>query len=276
MVIVDQFSKAVILRPLSSSADAQTCGSVFFDALVSLAFLPSKLITDRDPKFVSIFWATLMKRLKIDFKLISAYHQQADPAERYIQTIQVLLRFYTVEDDWAVCLPFIELVINNSPNASTGHSPNQLIFIDPPNSVPIITRPPADNDTPDVADWMALARASVDKASDNLERPSIVQKKYYDARHRQRSLHAGDKVFVPLEHHPIRSLVQGMHKLRDNTWGPFEILEMVGTQAARLDLPPSSRVHPVISTLHLPPFLEDRFGRVCKPPPAATITGDDA
>ena len=69
MVIVAQFSKGVILRPLFSSADAQTCGFVFFDDLVSCGFLPSKLITDRDPKFFSIFWATLMKQLKIDCKL---------------------------------------------------------------------------------------------------------------------------------------------------------------------------------------------------------------
>ena len=31
---------------------------------------------------------------------------------------------------------------------------------------------------------MALARARVDEASDNLEIASIVQKKYYDARYR--------------------------------------------------------------------------------------------
>ena len=51
-----------------------------------------------------------------------------------------------------------------------------------------------------------------------------------------------------------------MHKLQDNKWGPFSIVEMVGTQAARLDLPPSSRVHPVISLLHLQPFIEDTLG----------------
>ena len=67
-----------------------------------------------------------------------------------------------------------------------------------------------------------------------------------------------------------------MHKLRDNKWGPFPIVEMVDTQAARLDLLPSSRVHPVISLLHLQPFLEDIFGRCCKPPPSATIDGEAA
>ena len=275
MIIVDQFSKAVILRPMVSSADASACGSVFFDALVCRGFLPSRLITDRDPKFVSAFWAELMRRLKIDCKVVSAYHQQADPAERYVQTIQTLLRLYVVNDDWMECLPFVELVMNNTPNSSTGFSPNQLMFIDPPNPIPIIDRPP-NADIPEVADRLALARARVDQARDNLEKASMAQKHQYDNRHRQRPLRPGDRVFVLLKHHPIRSLVQGMHKLRDNKWGPFKVLEMVGTQAARLDLPPSSRVHPIISTLHLQPFIEDTFGRMCKPPPAAVIDGDAA
>lgn len=51
---------------------------------------------------------------------------------------------------------------------------------------------------------------------------------------------------------------------------------MVGTHAARLDLPVTSRVHPVISILHLQPFIEDSFGRSCKAPPSATIEGDAA
>ena len=239
MVIVDRFSKAVILRPMASSSDAATCGSIFFDALVCRGFLPTKLITDRDPKFVSSFWAELMKRLKIECKLISAYHQQADPAERYIQTIQTLLRFYVVNDDWIECLPFIELVINNTPNASTGYSPNQLMFIDPPNPILVLGSPP-NSDITAVADRLALARDHVVLARDNLERASALQKKHYDARYRQRPLRAGDKVFVLLEHHPVRSLIQGIHKLRDNKWGPFTIVEMVGRgqQAARLDLPP--------------------------------------
>ena len=67
-----------------------------------------------------------------------------------------------------------------------------------------------------------------------------------------------------------------MHKIQDNNSGPFSIVEIVGTQAARLELPPSSRVHPVISLLHLQPFIEDTFGRTCKPPPSAMIEGEAA
>lgn len=275
MVIVDQFSKAVILRPMLSSASARGCAAVFFNALVSRGFLPSKLITDRDPKFVSEFWNELMRCLRIECKLVSAYHQQADPAERYIQTIQTLLRLYVSNDNWVECLPFVELVMNDTPNSSSGLSPNQLIYIDPPDPIPILNQPPSAT-VPDVASRLELAKARITLARANLERASAAQKKYYDRRHRSVPLAAGDRVFVLLDHHPIKSLVHGMHKLKDDKWGPFKILEMVGSQAARLDLPPSSKVHPIISTLHLQRFVEDNYGRLCKPPPAAVIDGDDA
>ena len=276
MVIVDQFSKAVTLRPTTSKASASECASVFFEALVSRGFLPSRLITDRDPRFVSEFWRDLMKHLRIECKLISAYHQQADPAERYIQTIQTLLRLYVAQGEWIECLPFIELVINNTPNSSTGFSPNQLMFVEPPEPVPILVAPP-NAVIPEVASRLLSARSRITTAQENLARASASQKRYYDSRHSRVTLKAGDRVFVLLDDHPIRSLVRGMDKLKDRKWGPFEIIEMVGTQAARLRLPPNSRVHPVISTLHLQKFVEDdKFGRICKPPPAGVIDGDDA
>ena len=250
MVIVDHFSKAIILRPTVSTATARDCGSLFFDALVSRGFLPTRLITDQDPPFVSDFWTELMSRLRIECKLISAYYQQADPAERYIQTIQTLLRLYVTDDDWVECLPFIELVINNTPNSSTGFSPNQLMFIDPPDPLPTLCHPPP-SELPDVADRLTSAQARVDQARDRLGLALRVQARYYDSKHAGRPLQVGDRVFVLLEDHPVRSLVRGMNKLKDNKWGPFRILEMVGRQAAHLDLPPSSRVHPVISTLHI-------------------------
>lgn len=72
MVIVDIFSKVVILRPTVSHANARECGALFFDALVCRGFLPTRLITDRNPRFVSQFWDELMRRLHIDCKLIGA------------------------------------------------------------------------------------------------------------------------------------------------------------------------------------------------------------
>lgn len=123
---------------------------------------------------------------------------------------------------------------------------------------------------------MATASTRIQQARGNLEKASCIQKRFYNSRHSPSPLKAGDRVFILLEDHPVHSLICGMHKLRDNKWGPVSIVEMVGTQAVRLDLPPSSRIHPVISILHLQPFVEDSFARSCKPPPAAIIDGDEA
>lgn len=268
MVIVDIFSKAVILRPTMSHANARECGALFFDALECRGFLPVQLIIYCDPRFVFQFWDEVMRWLHIDCKLISAYHQQADPAERYIQTIQTLIRLYVDGYDWLHCLPFIPLVLNNTKNSSTGFSPNQLLFIDPPNPLPVLGAAPSEvAEVADPDDRLSAASARVDQARDNLDRASLLQKRYYDSRHSPSSLKAGGKVFMLLDDHPIRSLIRGMHKLQENKWGPYSIVKMVATQAARLDLPPSSRVHPVISQLHLQPVLEDTFGQTCKPPP---------
>lgn len=275
MVIVDHFLKAIILRPTRSTATARDCGSLFFNALVSRGFLLTRLITDRDPRFVSYFWTELMSRLHIDCKLISAYHQQADQAEHYIQTMQTLLRLYVIDDKWVDYPPFVELVINNTPNSSVGFSLNQLMFIDPRDPLPTLCSAPPSS-LPDVADRVTSAQARVDQARDHLDIDCRVQKRNYDYKHTRRPLAAGDRLFVLLDDHSVRPLVCGMHKLRDNKCGPYRILEMVGRQPARLDLPLSSRVHTIISTLHLPPFIDDSFGWVCKPPLADTIDGDPA
>lgn len=162
IVIVDLFSKTVILRPMSSHSTARECGTVFFDALVCRGFLPVKLITDRDPRFVSHISDELMRRLHINCKLISAYHQQADPAERYIQTIQTLLLLYVTGENWVACFTFVELVLNNTMNSSTGFSPNELLFIDPPNPLAILNTPPIDADATDPADRLSAASGRVD------------------------------------------------------------------------------------------------------------------
>ena len=77
MVIVDIFSKGVILRPTVSHANARECGNLFFDALVCRGFLPVRLITDRDPRFVSQFWDELMRRLHIFFFFFFFYSHSA-------------------------------------------------------------------------------------------------------------------------------------------------------------------------------------------------------
>ena len=55
-VIVDKFSKLVCLVPCVTTIDAVTCARLIFEYWVFKYGMPNKIISDRDPKFTSIFW----------------------------------------------------------------------------------------------------------------------------------------------------------------------------------------------------------------------------
>lgn len=74
--------------------------------------LLEELITDRDLKFLSKFWAELFTRLGVKLLYNIAYHPQTDGSnKRTNQTIEITLRFfvYTPEDPslWPEMLPCI-------------------------------------------------------------------------------------------------------------------------------------------------------------------------
>ena len=87
--IVDRFSKLVKFIPCSSTVDAAATAQLLFDQWVCKYGMPSKIISDRDPKFTSMFWTTLMKLLDCKVALSSAYHPQTDgQTERFHRSIE--------------------------------------------------------------------------------------------------------------------------------------------------------------------------------------------
>ena len=56
LTIVNRFSKYVILIPLTTTVDAAEVARLFFDHVVCKFGMPSKVISDHDTKFTSVFW----------------------------------------------------------------------------------------------------------------------------------------------------------------------------------------------------------------------------
>ena len=76
-----------------------------------------------------------------------------------------------------------------------------------------------------------------------------------DAKRREQSFSLGDKVLVRLQ--PYRQMYVAhrvSHKLAKRFYGPFTVLERVGTVAYKIDLPSTSRIHPVFHVSNLKPF----------------------
>jgi hypothetical protein len=127
LAITDVFTKAIVLRPTTSQANAEDIAELLFTSIICKGFLPSTIISDSDPTYTSKMWASIMRKLGTKINLSSPYHQQADPAERSIQTAQTVLRCYN-DTDWVSRLPFVELAMNDSKHESTGFSPHDLLY----------------------------------------------------------------------------------------------------------------------------------------------------
>ena len=78
LTIVDRFSKLCILVPCTTNIDADTTARLFFDHIVCKYSMPEKIISDRDTRFDSIFWQSLMRMMQCRINMSTAYHPQTD------------------------------------------------------------------------------------------------------------------------------------------------------------------------------------------------------
>ena len=131
LVIVDKFSKYVILRAVPETCDSQMVADLFMQAVVTTFGVPTKVISDRGPQFTSQLWHQLMDGLGVRVAHATSHHPQSDgQSERAIQTFLRLLRTFTVEnpESWVAKLPLLQFAINDSYVESTKSTPFRSCF----------------------------------------------------------------------------------------------------------------------------------------------------
>ena len=113
--------------------------------------IPSKVISNRDPRFTSHFSTSLCQRLGINWDISTTYHPQTNGLfKRKNQWVEQYLCFVTSvsQDDWSDWLSITTTVHNNYPNATTrialieallGCSPQIMVEIPyPPTTVQLV------------------------------------------------------------------------------------------------------------------------------------------
>ena len=94
MSITDKFSK--LLRTISGKDTwkAQDWAAVFLRHILTWG-IPSAIISDRDPKFMSDLWRAIFKALGTELLVSIAYYPQTDgQSERTNQTVEIALRYF--------------------------------------------------------------------------------------------------------------------------------------------------------------------------------------
>uniref|UniRef100_A0AAV1U9I1 Integrase catalytic domain-containing protein n=1 Tax=Peronospora matthiolae TaxID=2874970 RepID=A0AAV1U9I1_9STRA len=125
LVFADRFSKMMHFAPVSAHITAETTAQIFIDLIFRHHGLPESIVSDRDPRFTSAFWATLFQLLGTRLLMSTAAHSETDgQTERVNRVLEDVLRSYATSfTSWSLFLPLAEFAINNAIDASTGLTP---------------------------------------------------------------------------------------------------------------------------------------------------------
>ncbi|KAH8152984.1 uncharacterized protein LAJ45_03211 [Morchella importuna] len=121
-VIVDRFSKMAHYIPLPTLNKTEDLAKLFLKEVWRLHGLPDDIVLDRDSRFISHFWQSLMSLLNVKLKMSTSFHPQTDgQTERVNQTLEHYLRSYCLyqQDDWADLLLLAEYAYNSAVSEST-------------------------------------------------------------------------------------------------------------------------------------------------------------
>lgn len=279
LVIVDKLTKYATFTPTHGTLGQEGFARVFVDNVAYRFGMPTRIIADRDKRWTSAFWRSVVKAMGTSLALSSAHHPQTDGQTEVLNAyLEQMLRAYCAEDraSWAKYLQALAFAYNSATHSSTNKSPNLLLMGYAPQILPAngargidpAHRPWEENQSAsDFLDEMELYRAA---ARDALAHAQDRQARAYNqGRRAVDSIEVGDYVLV--NPHTLQ-LVEAKgtgRKLIQKTIGPFEVLEKVNPQVYRLRLPDNYPMNPVLNLDHLQKyrFSPDRFGKRTTLPP---------
>ncbi|KAI9195047.1 hypothetical protein LWI28_011135 [Acer negundo] len=217
LVVVDRLSKGAHFIPLRHPFTASSVAKAFVDNV------GSKL------------------------KASSFYHPQTEGQTEVVnRTLEQYPRCYCHEEQkrWKEYISWAEYWYNTSHLASINMSPFEVMYGRPPRMLSTYEKGTARNE--EVERELIARDEVVAKLKKELEKAQGRMKKYYDQGRRDVSFELGDFVYLKLQPYQQKSLKKKFNvKVLQRYYGLFKVLERIGEVAYKLELPSTSRLHPV-------------------------------
>jgi transposase InsO family protein len=127
ITIIDALTKRAHWIPTrEAELTATKFAEIFRDAYFRLHGLPDVVVSDRDVRFTSEFWRTLVAEFDTKLAMSTAFHPQTDgQAEKANSIVERYLRAYTAsrQGEWDQLLALAEFAYNASRHQSLERSP---------------------------------------------------------------------------------------------------------------------------------------------------------
>jgi hypothetical protein len=259
MVIVDRLSKYAHFVPLKHPFNATVVAKAFMDTVVKLHGVPITIVSDRDKIFTSKFWKEVFQLLGTKLQFTTAYHPQTDgQSERVNQCLEMYLRcaVHDTPKTWRKWLSTAELWYNSTHHSSLGCSPFKALYGVEPN-LGMLPESAALPQT-EAGDFIVDRQKQLEQLKEHLAKAQHRMKMQADKKRSEKSFQVGEHVLLKLQPYAQSSLVnRPCHKLAYKFFGPYSVLEKIGSVAYKLDLPASSAIHPVFHISQLKSFTPD-------------------
>lgn len=262
VVVVDRLSKMIHCIPTVTAIKAPELARLYFDNIFKFHGLPSSVVSDRDPRFISDFWSSLFKHTKTKLNMSTANHPQTDgQTERANRTLEDMLRAYVspFHNDWDLHLTAAEFAYNSSVQASTGHTPFALNYgYTPDDPLSLLSATAKLPSVPRLtgAGFLQQLQRDLISAKAALVKAQARQAAAYNKHHRPGSFVVGDKVLLSSKHFSNipGATESSVRKLGPKAYGPFTITKVISPVVYRLQLPANIKIFPVLHISKLRPW----------------------
>ena len=225
--------------PCNRTDDASNVATLFFREIVRLHGLPKSIVSDRDVKFTSYLWKTLMAKLGIKLKFSTASHPQTDGQTEVVnRSLSSLLRLLVKKNlkGWEECIPHAEFAYNRARHSTTGKSPFMIVYgFEPSTTLDLLPLPLHERVNMDMEKRAEQMKKLHQETRATIEQQVTRQADKINMKKKERIFEEGDLVWIHLSKE--RFPQETNSKLKPRGDGPFRVLKRINNNAYIIDIP---------------------------------------
>jgi len=260
LVVCDRLSKMTHFVETTERTSAEGLARIFWDNVWKLHGLPESVVSDRGLQFAVELTKELNRMLGIKTKLSTAFHPQTDgQTERMNQEVEQYLRFFIEhrQKDWPEWLAMAEFAINNKVHTAIKVLPFMANYGKEMRMGGDIRRKGKVVSAMEFVERMKKVHKEVEAA---LRKTQEEMKRYVDrGRKETEEWKRGDQVLLSTKDLVFKE--RPSKKLTERYVGPYAIEEIVLSNAVKLRLPSSMRIHPVVNISRIVRYKEQVKGQ---------------
>ncbi|KAK1601980.1 hypothetical protein QYE76_027085 [Lolium multiflorum] len=209
--------------------------------IVRLHGVPRSIVSDRDVKFMSYLWKTLMAKFNVKLLFSSSSHPQTDGQTEVVnRSLSTLLRVLVKKNlkAWEDCIPHAEFAYNRAKHSTTLRSPFMVVYgFEPPTAIDLLPLPLHEQVNMDIDKRAQYMKKLHEDTRATIEQQVLRQATRLNLKKKARIFNEGDLVWIHLR--KDRFPQERNSKLKPRGDGPFKVLKRINDNAYIVDIPTS-------------------------------------